>query len=200
MLGEGVRVDPPWPPARQGEGISIEQPSTAPIVAVVMTHSLMATQLRRMGNHPRAPTTALPRLSWMIAGLRSWRRGAGKLHALSFTARRRDSMPRFHRFMQRKQEETDAAHRQEEEALVSLLEDELRALCATDTGMSLLTAVEFITHDPAHRIALYRRCGAEDKSISGMAQEDGRFSKIDSSVAKDVAFLERRAQTEGFEV
>jgi hypothetical protein len=41
----------------------------------------------------------------------------------------------------RKQEETDAAHRQEEDALVLLLEVELRALCATDPGMTLLTAV-----------------------------------------------------------
>jgi hypothetical protein len=100
----------------------------------------------------------------------------------------------------RKQEETEAAHRQEEEALVSLLEVELRALCATDTGMSLLTAVEFITHDPAHRSALYRRCGAEDKSISGMAQDDPRFLKIASLVATDLALLERRAKAEGFQV
>jgi hypothetical protein len=100
----------------------------------------------------------------------------------------------------RKQEETDAAHRQEEDALVLLLEVELRALCATYTGMSLLTAVEFITHDPAHRIALYRRCGAEDKSISGMGQNDTRSSKIASSVAKDLALLERRAQAEGFQI
>jgi hypothetical protein len=100
----------------------------------------------------------------------------------------------------REQEETEAARRLEEDALVSLLEVELRALCATDTGMSLLTAVEFITHDPAHRIALYRRCGAEDKSISGMRQDDARFPKIASSVANDLALLERRAQAEGFHV
>jgi hypothetical protein len=99
----------------------------------------------------------------------------------------------------RKQEETDAAHRQVEEALVSLLEAELRALCATDTGMSLLT-VEHITHDPAHRIALYRRCSAEDQCISGMGQDDAPFPKIASSVASDLALLERRARAEGFQV
>jgi hypothetical protein len=99
-----------------------------------------------------------------------------------------------------KQEETEAAHRQEEEAVLSGLRIELRALCATDPGMSLLTAVEFITHDPAHRIALYRRCGTEEKSISGMGQNDARFSKITSSVASDLALLERRAQAEGFQV
>jgi hypothetical protein len=100
----------------------------------------------------------------------------------------------------RKQEETDAAHRHEEEALVSLLEVELRALCATDTGMSLLTAVEYITHDPAHRIAFYRRCSAVDQCISGMGQNDARFSKITSSVVSDLALLERRARAEGFQV
>jgi hypothetical protein len=100
----------------------------------------------------------------------------------------------------REQEETEAARRLVEEALVSLLEVELRALCATDTGMSLLTAVEFITHDPARRIALYRHCGAEDKSISGMGHDDARFSKIASSVGKDLALLERRARAEGFQV
>jgi hypothetical protein len=99
----------------------------------------------------------------------------------------------------RKQEEEEAARRLEEDALVSLLEVELRALCATDPGMSLLTAVEFVTHDPAHRIGLYRRCGAEDKSISGMSQDDLRFSKMASSVASDLAF-ERRARAEGFRV
>jgi hypothetical protein len=83
---------------------------------------------------------------------------------------------------------------------VSLLEVELRTLCATDTGMSLLTAVEYVTPDPAHRIALYRRCGAEDKSISGMGQNDARFSKITSSVASVLALLERRARAEGFQV
>jgi hypothetical protein len=54
----------------------------------------------------------------------------------------------------RKQQETDAAHRQEEEALVPLLEVELRTLCATDAGMSLLTAVEYSTPDPARRLSL----------------------------------------------
>jgi hypothetical protein len=49
------------------------------------------------------------------------------------------------------QEETDAAHRHEEE--LSGLEVELRALQASDPGMSLLTAVEYITPDPPHRIA-----------------------------------------------
>jgi hypothetical protein len=53
----------------------------------------------------------------------------------------------------RKQEETDAAHRHEEEAVLSGLEVELRALQASDPGMSLLTAVEYITPDPPHRIA-----------------------------------------------
>jgi hypothetical protein len=71
---------------------------------------------------------------------------------------------------------------------------------AISPGMSLLTSVEYITHDPARRIALYRRCSAEDQSISGMGQNDARFSKITSTVASDLALLERRAQADGFQV
>jgi hypothetical protein len=100
----------------------------------------------------------------------------------------------------RKQEETDAAHRHEEEAVISALRVELQALCQTDPGMSLLTAVEYITSGPARRIALYKRCGAEDQIIGGMGQDDAWFSKIASSVAKDLALLERRARAEGFQV
>ena len=102
----------------------------------------------------------------------------------------------------RKQEETEAARRQEEEAVISGLEVELRALRATDPGMSLLTAVEYVTSDPALRIALYRRCSPEDRSIrsGGMGQDDPGLLKIASSVAKDLALLERRAKAEGFQV
>jgi hypothetical protein len=102
----------------------------------------------------------------------------------------------------REQEETEAARLQEEEAVVSGLWVELRTLRATDPGMTLLTGVEFITPDPAHRIALYRRCSAEDRSIrsSGMGQDDPGHLKIASSVARDLAFLQRRAMAEGFQV
>jgi hypothetical protein len=85
----------------------------------------------------------------------------------------------------RKQEETEAARQQEEEAVISTLRVELRALRGTDPGMTLLNAVEYTTPDPAHRIALYRRCSAEDRSVGA---------------AKDLALLERRAQDEGFQV
>lgn len=85
----------------------------------------------------------------------------------------------------REQDQTEAARRREEEAVVALLEGELRALCTTDPDMPLLTAVEFITPDPAHRIALYRGCHAQD---------------LCSGAAKDFALLKRRAQAEGFQV
>jgi hypothetical protein len=85
----------------------------------------------------------------------------------------------------RYEEEADAAHRREEEALVFGLQVELRVLRSTDPGMTLLTAVEYITPDPAHRVALYRRCSPEDRSMGA---------------AKDLALLERRAQAEGFQV
>jgi hypothetical protein len=86
--------------------------------------------------------------------------------------------------------------------MISGLEVELRALRATDSGMDLLTAVEYITPDPAHRLALYGRCSSEDRSIqsSGMGQDDPRFLKITSSVAKDLSLLERRSKAEGFQV
>jgi hypothetical protein len=85
----------------------------------------------------------------------------------------------------RKQEEAETARRQEEEAVMSALQVELRALRCADPGMSLLTAVEFTTSDPARRIALYRRCSAEDWSVGA---------------ANDLALLERHAKAEGFQV
>jgi hypothetical protein len=102
----------------------------------------------------------------------------------------------------RKQEETETAGRQEQEAMISGLEVELRALRATDPGMDLLTAVEYITSDPAARIVLYRRCSAEKRSIgsSGTGQDDPSLSTIPWSVAKDLALLERRARSEGFQI
>jgi hypothetical protein len=102
----------------------------------------------------------------------------------------------------RKQEETEAEARQEEEAMISALGDELRALRSTDPQMSLLIAVEYITCDPSHRVALYRRCSAEDRSIRSICigPDDPGLSTITSSVAKDVALLERRARSEGFQV
>jgi hypothetical protein len=54
-----------------------------------------------------------------------------------------------------KREEEQAARRQEEEAVISTLYVELRALQTSEPHMSLLTAVEFITPDPAHRVVLY---------------------------------------------
>jgi hypothetical protein len=101
----------------------------------------------------------------------------------------------------RKEDEEKAAHRHEEEAVISGLRQELQTLRAADPGMSLLTAVEYVTPDPAHRIALYRCC-AEDGDIQarGLNQDDPRLLKIASSSALDLAFLERRARGEGFQV
>jgi hypothetical protein len=100
----------------------------------------------------------------------------------------------------REQEEAEAAQRQAEEVVISGLQVELRALCSTDPGMSLLTGVEYVTSDPALRVALYRLCSAEDRSTgpSGVGQ-DG-FSKTSSLVDKDLALLERRAEAEGFQL
>jgi hypothetical protein len=62
----------------------------------------------------------------------------------------------------------------------------------------MLTAVEYITGDPGHRLALYRRCSAEDRSVNGMAQDDSPLN-IAAPVARDLALLERRARAEGFQ-
>jgi hypothetical protein len=99
-----------------------------------------------------------------------------------------------------KRDEEEAERRQEEEAVISGLQVELRALRDHGPGMSLLTAVEFITSDPAHRVALYSRCIPEDRSIQpgGVAQDDACLLKIASSVDKDLTFLQRRAAAEGF--
>jgi hypothetical protein len=100
----------------------------------------------------------------------------------------------------RRQEETEAAGRREKEAMISGLEVELRALRATDPSMSLLTAVEYITPEPATQIVLYRRCNPENRNIesSGSGQDEPGERTIARCVTKDLALLERRARSEGF--
>jgi hypothetical protein len=101
----------------------------------------------------------------------------------------------------REQDAAEAARQQEEDAVVSGLRVELRALRANDPGLTLLNAVEFITPDPVHRIGLYRRCSGEELSFlsSGMG-DDPTHLKLAPSAAKDLALLERRAMAEGFQV
>jgi hypothetical protein len=59
--------------------------------------------------------------------------------------------------------------------------------------MTLLNAVEYVTSDPTHRIALYRLRSPEDQSIrsNGMGQADPGLSKIAASATNDLALLER---------
>ena len=97
----------------------------------------------------------------------------------------------------RKQEETEAAARQEEEAIISGLEVELRALRATDPGMSLLTAVEYITSDAGCQVVLYRRCSLEDWGIGSSCMEQDNPCL---SASRDLALLDRRARAEGHQV
>jgi hypothetical protein len=68
--------------------------------------------------------------------------------------------------------------------------------------MSMLTAIEYITADPALRVALYLHCSPEDWSTrsSATSHDDPRLLKIASMVAKDLVLLERRAKAEGFQV
>jgi hypothetical protein len=63
--------------------------------------------------------------------------------------------------------------------------------------MSLLTAVEYITPDPARRVALYK-CEDRNTAADDMNQDDPQLLNIGSSVAKDLASLERRARQRGF--
>jgi hypothetical protein len=100
----------------------------------------------------------------------------------------------------REQVEEEAALRQEEEAVVSGLRFELRSLCETDAGMSLLDAVEFVTSDPGRRITLYKYCRSDDRNIGPSGMGHDGLLKTSSLVDKDLALLERRAKAEGFEV
>jgi hypothetical protein len=102
----------------------------------------------------------------------------------------------------RKQDNEEGARRQEEEAVMSALQVELQALQASDPGMTLLTAVEFVTSDPGRRVSLYKLCSVEDRNIrfNGIGQEDSCPLKIASSVDNDLAYLQRRAKAEGFQV
>ena len=94
----------------------------------------------------------------------------------------------------RRQEEMKARSRLEEEVVISGLNIELRALRATDPGMSLLTAVEYITSDAGRQVVLYRRCSLEDWDIgsSCIGQDNPRLS-----ASRDLALLDRRARAEG---
>jgi hypothetical protein len=100
----------------------------------------------------------------------------------------------------REQALAEDTRRQEEEAVMSGLEVDIRMLRANYPGMSLLDAVEYTTPDPDRRVALYGRCTAEDRSISAVAQDYPGPFKIASSAAQDLAQLERRAKAEGFQV
>jgi hypothetical protein len=97
----------------------------------------------------------------------------------------------------RRREEMKAASLLAEEVLISGLQIELRALRATDPGMSLLTAVEYITSDAGCQGVLYRRCSLEERGIgsSCMGQDDPRLS-----ASRDLALLDRRARAEGYQV
>jgi len=100
----------------------------------------------------------------------------------------------------REQEETAAACRQEEEAVISGLRHELQALRAADPGMSLLDAVEYTPLNPDRRITLYRYCRGDDRNIGPSGMGPDGLLKTSSLVDKDLALLERRAKAEGFQV
>ena len=94
----------------------------------------------------------------------------------------------------RRQEEMKAKMRIEEELVISGLQVELRALRASDPGMSLLTAVEYITSDAGHRVVLYRRCSLDDWDIGSSCVGHGNRC---FSACRDLALLDRRARAEG---
>jgi hypothetical protein len=141
-------------------------------------------------------------LDRVVSGIRSAAQVPGKpavVEALAAAIARQEARERAVA-RKREQEETEAARRQEEEAVIAALRVELLALRGTDPGMSLLTAVEYVTSDPAHRFAVYRRCSTEDCSARSIGQDDSDLLKIGSSVVNDLALLERRAKAEGFQV
>lgn len=129
-------------------------------------------------------TTGTRNVRWLRSGQRlktQSKRESLTLAAAIASQRARDRVAA----RRRKREDLETAHRREEEAMISSLKVELRALRATDRDMSLLTAVEYITPDPGRRVALYKGCHAQDHS---------------TGAAKDLALLERRARVEGFHV
>jgi hypothetical protein len=81
--------------------------------------------------------------------------------------------------------------------VISAIQVELRALRDNSPGMDMLTAVEYVTADSGHRVALFRRCSAQDRSVYDMGQDDSRLLKIASSIAKDLGLIECRAMAEG---
>jgi hypothetical protein len=99
----------------------------------------------------------------------------------------------------REQEVMEATHQQEEEAVMFVLQVELRALRDIDPGMTLLKAVEFVTLTlPAALLsmdAVVPRIGG----VNGLGQDDPRLLKIASSVAMDLVLLLCRAKAEGFQ-
>jgi hypothetical protein len=97
----------------------------------------------------------------------------------------------------RRQEEIKATSRLEEEAVISGLQIELRALRASDPSISLLTGVEYVTSDAGCQVVLYRRCSLEGWGIgsSYMGQDNPRLS-----ASRDLALLDRRARAEGHQV
>ena len=97
----------------------------------------------------------------------------------------------------RTQEEMKAKGRLEEEVVISGLQIELRALRAADPGMSLLTAVEYITSAAGRQLVLYRRCSLEDWNIgrSCMGHDNPRLL-----ASRDLALLGRRARADGHQV
>ena len=97
----------------------------------------------------------------------------------------------------RRQEEMKAKMRLEEEFALSGLQVELRTLRASDPGMSLLTAVEYITSDAGHQVVLYRRCSLEDWDIGSSSVGYGNAYL---SACRDLALLDRRARAEGHQV
>jgi hypothetical protein len=97
----------------------------------------------------------------------------------------------------RRHEEMKAKMRLEEELVISGLQVELQALRASDPGISLLTAVEYITSDAGRQVVLYRRCSLEDWGIgfSCIGQDNPHLS-----ASRDLALLDRRARAEGHQV
>jgi hypothetical protein len=98
----------------------------------------------------------------------------------------------------RRQAETEAQRRQEEEAVITALWVELQALRGTDPGLTLL-AVEYTTAEPARRVALYRRCAEEgDVQARGPSHGDPLLLKIALPSTLDLASLNVARRPRGF--
>jgi hypothetical protein len=93
----------------------------------------------------------------------------------------------------RQKEEVEAALRGACQAEVDGLKADLAALISQDLDMPLLDAIEFVTHHPGHRVALYLSSRNPEHDAGPDQVPYDRFT-----AANELGLLKLRAEAEGF--